>query len=98
MAAAALWLVPIVFVAFVVRTSLVLALRNRSPETAAAVDRWWVWTPLVFVIGLFVIAVVAVSITNPLLGILVAGFGGTLLYFLLFRASSIGSPFRPRRR
>ena len=38
------------------------------------------------------------TVTVPLLGIRVAIFGLFVLYFGFFSASSVGSPFRARRR
>ena len=73
-------------VAFVMRVAVVAATRHRRPTVAAAVDRWWVWTPLV-VVCLFAIWVM------PLLGLaLTIG-----LLIALTRSGATGSPFRPRR-
>jgi hypothetical protein len=80
-------LLPVTAAAFVVRTALVALLRRRSPTAAAAVDRWWTWTPLAVVL-------VAFTFVHPLLGIGVA----VLLYLVLTSARAAGSPLRPRRR
>jgi hypothetical protein len=78
-------LVAVVAIAFLVRTALVLALRTRRPRAADAVDRWWVWAPLVVVL-------VAITVEAPLLGVVLIAATA----FALTRASAVGSPFRPR--
>ena len=83
---ALLALVAVVGVAFVVRLGLVLALRRRHPGAADAVERWWAWVPLVVV-------AVAISVSEPLLGIPLS----LAMAWWLTRADAIGSPFRPRR-
>jgi hypothetical protein len=73
-------------VAFVIRVAVVAATRRRRPRVAAAVDRWWAWTPLL-VVCLFAIWLM------PLIGLaLTIG-----LLFVLTRSGATGSPFRPRR-
>jgi hypothetical protein len=86
MAPWALVIVPIVAVAFALRTVLVLALARRNPAGAAFVDRWWAWAP-------FVVVLVVVTVAAPVLGVLLA-VGS---WFVLTRTSAVGSPFRPRR-
>ena len=77
---------PLIAVAFVARTVLVLALRKRAPRAAEAVDRLWVWVPLVVVLA-------AIFVVNPL-----AGVAATIaLGVFLTSSRAIGSPFRPRR-
>ena len=83
--AAVLLLLPVVVVAFLVRTVAVVALQRRWPAGAAAVERWWLWLPLVAVL-------VVVTIVNPLIGLLATA----LTAVVLTRVSSLGSPFRPR--
>ena len=83
---AVLVLVPVVAIAFAVRTLLVLATRTRAPAAAAAVDRWWVWAPLVVVLA-------AITFVQPLLG--AAAAIGLAVFLTSSRAK--GSPFRPRR-
>jgi hypothetical protein len=83
---AVLVLVPVVAIAFAVRTLLVLATRKRAPGAAAAVDRWWVWVPLVVVLA-------AITLVQPLLG--AAAAIGLAAFLTSSRAK--GSPFRPRR-
>ena len=97
-AAAAIWIVPIVVVAFLVRTTAIALLRQRRPDTAAAIDRWWVWAPLAVVITFGLVVLVAAVIHAPLVGIAVTVLLGAILYYALFSDTSIGSPFRPRRR
>jgi hypothetical protein len=42
----------VIVVLFVLRTVLVAILRvEQMPRAAAAVDRWWVWAPLVLITG-----------------------------------------------
>ena len=82
---AVLVLLPLVAVAFVVRTVAVVVLRERRPAVAAAVERWWLWLPLAAVL-------VAVTVARPLLGLLAT----VVTVVVLSRASSVGSPFRPR--
>jgi hypothetical protein len=83
--AVVLVLVPVVVAAFLVRTVAVLLVRRRWPQVAAAVERWWLWLPLAAVL-------IVVTVTNPLIGVLVT----VLTVAVLTRASSVGSPFRPR--
>lgn len=97
-AAGALWLIPIVVVAFAIRTVLVLTLRKKRPALAASVDRWWAWAPAAVVLVIYGALAVALIVTTPVVGIALTILGGALLYFGLFSASSTGSPFRPRRR
>jgi hypothetical protein len=78
-------LVPMVAVAFLARTVAVLLVRRRWPKAAAGVERWWLWLPLAAVL-------IAVTVTSPLVGLLVT----VLTAAVLTRASSVGSPFRPR--
>jgi hypothetical protein len=82
---AVLVLLPVVAVAFLVRTAAVVLLRRRSPKAAAAVDRWWLWLPLIAVL-------IVVTLANPIIGLVVTA----VTVVLLTRASSVGSPFRPR--
>jgi hypothetical protein len=82
---AVLVLLPLVAVAFLARTVAVVLLRHRRPRVAAAIDRTWLWFPLVAVL-------VAVTIVNPLVGVLLT----VVTVVVLTRASSLGSPFRPR--
>ena len=72
--------------AFTARLVVVPLTRRRWPRVAAAVDRWWPWTPMV-VVCLFLIW------NAPVVG--VAATIGTL--FALTRAEARASPFRPRR-
>jgi hypothetical protein len=97
-AAVAIWILPIVVVAFIVRTTAIAMLRKRRPDTADAIDRWWIWAPLAVVVGLGLLVLVAVVINAPLLGIALTVLLGAILYYALFSDTSIGSPFRPRRR
>jgi hypothetical protein len=53
---------------------------------AAAVDRWWVWAPLVVVLA-------SIAFVQPLLG--AAAAIGLAVFLTSSRAT--GSPFRPRR-
>jgi hypothetical protein len=78
-------LLPLVAVAYLVRALAVAFLRRRRPAVAAAVERWWLWLPLVAVL-------VAVTVANPLIGLLVTAATAAVLT----RVSSVGSPFRPR--
>jgi hypothetical protein len=50
------------------------------------VERWWLWLLLVAVL-------VAVTVADPLIGLLVTA----LTAVVLTRASGVGSPFRPAR-
>jgi hypothetical protein len=85
--AAMLFLIVTAFAAaFMARLVLVALTRRSCPSIAAAVERWWAWTPLV-VVALFAIWLV------PPIGVLVTIVG----LFLLTRTDAIGSPFRPRR-
>ena len=97
MAAGALWVIPLVVVAFLARTVAIAALRRRRPEAADAIDKWWVWAPFAVVLCLYVVVAIVLIVAVPLLGIAVAIFGVLVLYFGYFSASSVGSPFRPRR-
>ena len=81
---AVLLLLPLVAVAFLVRIVAAALLRRRRPA-AAAVERWWLWLPLAAVL-------VAVTVARPLIGLVVT----LLTVVVLSRASSLGSPFRPR--
>jgi Na+-driven multidrug efflux pump len=78
-------LLPLVAVAFLVRIVAVALLRRRWPRVASAVERWWLWLPLAAVL-------VAVTAARPLIGLLVT----VVTIVVLTRASSVGSPFRPR--
>jgi hypothetical protein len=85
--AAVLFLIVAAFAsAFVVRLVLVALTRRSWPSVAAAVERWWAWTPLV-VVCLFAIWLV------PPIGVVVT----IVALIALTRADAIGSPFRPRR-
>ena len=97
-AAAAIWIVPIVVVVFLLRTAAIAMLRERRPDMAEAVDRWWVWAPLAVVVSLGLLVLAAIVINAPLLGIALTVLLGAILYYALFSDTSIGSPFRPRRR
>jgi Na+-driven multidrug efflux pump len=77
---------PLVAAAFVVRSVLSLALRTRAPRAAAAIDRWWVWAPLVVIL-------VAIFVVNPLAGVVATIAMGVFLT----SSRAVGSPFRPRR-
>jgi hypothetical protein len=72
--------------AFVARVVLVALTRRSWPSVAAAVERWWAWTPLV-VVCLFAIWLV------PPIGVVVT----IVALIMLTRTDAIGSPFRPRR-
>ena len=98
MAAGALWVVPLVALAFAARTVAMLALRKRRPGAAAAVDRWWTWAPFAVVLFLYFGVAIALIVRVPVLGTAITVFGVVVLYFGYFSASSIGSPFRLRRR
>ena len=98
MAAGALWVIPLVVLAFLVRAVAILALRKRRPDAADAVDRWWTWAPFAVVLFLYVVVAIALIVRVPVLGIAITVFGVVVLYFGYFSASSVGSPFRPRRR
>jgi hypothetical protein len=82
---AVLVLLPLVAVAFLARTVAALLVRRRWPNAAATIERWWLWLPLVAVL-------LAVTLANPLIGLPVTA----LTVVLLTRASTVGSPFRPR--
>jgi len=96
--AAAIWILPILLIAFLTRTTLIAVLGKRRPEMADAIDRWWVWAPLAVVISLGLLALVAIAVNSPVLGVALAVLLGAILYYALFSDTSIGSPFRPRRR
>ena len=98
MAAGALWVVPLVVLAYLARAVAILMLRRRRPGAADAVDKWWTWAPLAVVLCLYVAIAVTLTVVVPVLGIAVAVFGVVVLYLGYFSASSVGSPFRPRRR
>jgi predicted lysophospholipase L1 biosynthesis ABC-type transport system permease subunit len=83
--------------AFLVRTTAIAVLRRRHADAADAVDRWWVWTPLVVVLMLLVVLLAVVTWNVPPLGISLTVAFCFVIYRGLFSASSIGSPFRPRR-
>lgn len=72
--------------AFVVRVALVALTRRRWPQVAAAVERWWAWTPLAIVCLFAIVLVPPIGIVATI-GLLVA----------LTRSDALGSPFRPRR-
>jgi hypothetical protein len=93
----ALWLLPIVLVAFALRTIAASALRRRHPEAAAWIDRWWVWTPFVTVLGLALVVIVAVIVNSPVIGIAVTLLGALILFGAL-NPLNAGRPSRPRRR
>ena len=78
-------LLPLVLLAFLARTVAVVVLRRRWPAAARAVERWWLWLPLVAVL-------VVVTVAEPLIGLPVTA----VTVAVLTRASSVGSPFRPR--
>lgn len=94
---AALWLIPVTAAAFLVRTIAIAGLRRRHPDAAEAVDRWWVWAPLVVVLVLLIVVLAVVTWNVPALGIALTVAFCFAIYRGLFSASSIGSPFRPRR-
>jgi hypothetical protein len=96
-AAAALWVIPLTAVAFVLRTIAVAGLQRRHPNAADAVNRWWLWAPLVVALPILVVVLVIVTWNVPLLGIGFAIVACLMIYRGFFTASSIGSPFRPRR-
>jgi hypothetical protein len=83
--AAVLVLLPLVAVAFLARTVAVVLMRRRWPKAAAGVERWWLWLPLAVVL-------IVLTLANPLIGVPMTA----LVVVLLTRASSVGSPFRPR--
>ena len=96
-AAAALWAVPVFAIAFLARTVAILAVRKRRPEAAEAIDKWWAWAPVAVGLVLYLAIAVVLILSVPLVGIAVTVFGVLVLYFGFFSASSVGSPFRPRR-
>jgi formate-dependent nitrite reductase membrane component NrfD len=96
--AAAVLLIPLVLLAFILRTVAILAVRNRWPRVADDIDRWWLWAPFVVVLAVFVALLVVLTRAMPPLGIAMALGALFALYRGFFGASSIGSPFRPRRR
>jgi cytochrome b561 len=71
--------------------------RKRRPAAAETIDRWWVWGPFAVGLVLYVALAVVLILAVPLLGVALAIFGAVVLYFGFFSASSVGSPFRPRR-
>jgi len=97
-AAGALWIIPLVVVAFLARTIAIAALRRRAPTAVDAIDKWWVWVPFAVILCLYIVVAVVLMVAVPLFGIAIAIVGGLVLYFGFFSASSVGSPFRPRRR
>jgi hypothetical protein len=85
--AAVLFLICAAFAAAFVAGAVLVALTRRSwPSVAAAIERWWVWIPLV-VVYLFAIWLV------PPIGVVVT----IVALIMLTRTDAIGSPFRPRR-
>jgi hypothetical protein len=80
------WVLVVFALAFVARTVLLRTVGRGRPRFSAAVDRWWPWTPVV-------VLVVALTLANPVLGVLTAA----LAWYLLTRVWAVGSPFRPRR-
>lgn len=94
--------VPLVVIAFAVRTLAVLALRRRRPSVAEQIDRWWVWAPLVTLTLVLVVAAIVLTVADPLLGIgataVAAAVGALTFRHFFLSESSIGSPFRPRSR
>ena len=94
----ALWVLPLFLAAFILRTVAVLALKRRWPGVADEIDRWWVWAPFAVVLTIFAALLVIVTIAVPILGIAASIAMLVGLYFLFFTASSVGSPFRPRRQ
>jgi cytochrome b561 len=96
-AAGALWAIPVIAVAFLARTVAIVALRKRRPAAAEVVDKWWVWAPFAVGLVLYVALAVVLILAVPLLGVALTIFGVVVLYFGFFTASSVGSPFRPRR-
>jgi hypothetical protein len=72
--------------AFVVRLVVVSVTRTRWPQVAAGVDRWWVWTPVVVVCAFAIWVAPVIGVAATIVGL-----------FLLTRAGTVGSPFRPRR-
>jgi hypothetical protein len=97
-AAGAIWAIPCVAAAFVLRTVAVLATRRRWPAVAAEIDRWWLWAPFVALVALVAVLLVVLTLAVPPLGIVAAIAFAFILYRGLFSASSVGSPFRPRRK
>lgn len=91
-------MLPLVAIAYVARSIAIWALRSRNPAAAESIDKWWVWAPFAVVLSLFVVVAVVLILEVPLLGIAVTTFGVAVLYFGFFSPSSVGSPFRPRRR
>ena len=98
MRAIVLWLIPLWVVAFVVQKLVVLVLRSRRPRAAAAIETWWAWAPLIALVPVFVVVIGILIWNAPLLGIAAAVIAVLLTYGIFFTDSSIGSPFRPRRR
>jgi hypothetical protein len=96
--AGAVLIIPLVLVAFILRTVAILAVRKRWPGVAEDIDRWWLWTPFVVVLAIFVALLVFLTKALPLVGIAVAIGALFALYRGFFGASSVGSPFRPRER
>jgi hypothetical protein len=96
--AGAILIIPLVLVAFILRTLTILVVRNRWPRVADDIDRWWLWAPFVVVLAIFAALLVFLTRAVPLLGVAVAIGAAVVLYRGFFGASSVGSPFRPRRR
>ena len=89
--------IPVFIVAFVVRTLAIVVLRPRHPNAADAVNRWWVWTPLIVVLILGAALLAIITWNVPLLGLGLTVGTCVAVYRAFFTASSTGSPFRPRR-
>ena len=83
--------------AFLGRTIAIAVLRRRHPDAAAAVNKWWLWAPLVVAVPILVAVLAVVTWTVPPLGIAMIIGACLMIYRGFFTASSIGSPFRPRR-
>lgn len=96
--AAAIWILPILLIAFLTRTAAIALFEKRRPAVAEAIDRWWVWAPLAVVIVVALVALVVIVVNAPVVGVALAVLLGAILYYLLFSDTSVGSPFRPRRR
>ena len=92
-----MWLIPLAVAAYLARTIAIAVLRPRHPDAADAVNRWWIWTPLVAVLVVVAVLLVLITWNTPLLGITLTIGVGIAVYRGFFSASSVGSPFRPRR-
>ena len=94
---ALLLIVPLTAAAFLVRTIAIAVLRRRHPNAVDAVNKWWLWGPLVAALPILVVLLAIVTWNVPPLGIAMTIGAGIMIYRGLFTASSIGSAFRPRR-